>query len=169
MSKSFVGRVIEGRQKARQSGYPTANILSNKLEEDLAGCWVGVIEPDKFQTCYFVGIIPAGGGLIEAHIYELDENIYGNQVDFTLVHKVDSQGLTLDVEKYRKKRCDKCRFCTLKDYGYSAYTVLGTTSECELEQRSEYDYSSYWAQAENLFAVQCERYKKGEPTKEHLE
>ena len=164
----IIGKVIKGKQQARLQGYPTANIVSAQLLPEHVGTWVGVITIDEWQKKYFVGKVPPIGGLIEAHIYDFDKDIYNCEIELELSKQLPESGdLYADVVA-GKRRCSTCMYCDLEDYGYSAYTVLGTTSKCSRDLRSEFD-QEYNPQVEDLFAVTCSKYRGGEPREIKLE
>ena len=165
----ITGEVIKGRQKAREQGFPTANIVSAQLLPEHAGTWVGIITINEWQKKSFVGKVTPNGGLIEAHIYDFDADIYGVIVHLDLAFRIDSKDNLQDDVELGARRCSTCSFCDLKDYGYSAYTVLGTYSICSRDVRSQFDYSYFGNDVEDLFAVQCSKYRGGCPREIKIE
>ena len=71
----------------------------------------------------------------------------------------------------KPRRCTTCRNCYLEDYGYSNYTVEGTTVDCLLDLNPDLpqeDSGWDWDPASkdhriNRFAEGCARYEPGEP------
>ena len=63
-------------------------------------------------------------------------------------------------------RCDKCRHGKLKQYGYSSYTVEGTTFSCVLEQHPDGKFDRWYGEDKRLkYANKCKHYREGEPIK----
>lgn len=61
-------------------------------------------------------------------------------------------------------RCDQCRYAELHDYGYSNWTVEGTTFKCLLNLNPNGDFDRFYGADERLaYAEQCEKYRYGEP------
>lgn len=61
-------------------------------------------------------------------------------------------------------KCIDCKFCLLKDYGYSNYTVEGTDADCLLKMNPEFPCDSWYGDAEaHDFANVCPRFKAGAP------
>ena len=162
------GKVIKGSQQARLQGYPTANIVSAQLLPEHAGTWVGVVTIEEWQKKYFVGKVPPVGGLIEAHIYNYTGEIYNVELDLELSKQLPESGdLYADVVA-GERRCSTCSYCDLRDYGYSAWTVLGTKSECSRDLRGDFE-QEFQPQVEDLFAVTCPKYRSGKPREIKIE
>ena len=61
-------------------------------------------------------------------------------------------------------KCVECKFCVLKDYGYSNYTVEGTNADCFLDMNPDFPVDNYYGETpEHDFANVCPRFKVGEP------
>lgn len=60
--------------------------------------------------------------------------------------------------------CRKCRFAVEEDYGYSNYTVEGTTFKCLLGKHPEGEFDRFYGKdARLLFGATCESREPGEP------
>jgi len=61
------------------------------------------------------------------------------------------------------KNCDECKYCLLQDYGYSNYTVEGTTADCLLKLNPNLPKDHFYGEAEGLdFADTCQKYTAGD-------
>lgn len=61
-------------------------------------------------------------------------------------------------------KCDECKWCALRDHGYSNYTVEGTIAECLLDMNPGLPDDHRWGEASVLdFANVCPRFKEGSP------
>lgn len=59
--------------------------------------------------------------------------------------------------------CNDCRYCLNIDYGYSIYTVEGTTSYCLLKLNPSMPSDRAWGlDPSHQFAAQCPRFSPGE-------
>jgi riboflavin kinase/FMN adenylyltransferase len=89
------GEVILGRQVGRQIGYPTANISFTSENKILPKFGVYAVKIEVNTLHYFgmlnIGIKPTFGDLaptIEVHIFDFQENIYGNEVCVSFVKRI---------------------------------------------------------------------------------
>ncbi len=88
-SYEVVGEVIQGEQRGRKIGFPTANI--NVWEEQVIpanGVYAGwaTLGGERFMAVTNVGVRPtfAGQGVtVEAHLLDFDRDIYGQQLAFS--------------------------------------------------------------------------------------
>ena len=62
------------------------------------------------------------------------------------------------------KKCSNCKFATMEDYGYSDYTVEGTTVDCSLNKNPDLPTDNFYGEAKELkFAEECQSYLEGGP------
>jgi hypothetical protein len=60
--------------------------------------------------------------------------------------------------------CEDCSNCLLMDFGYSNYTVEGTTVVCMVGAHPNKEFDRFYGVDERLkFAEQCDKYTPGEP------
>lgn len=90
---SIVGRVVHGDKKGRTIGFPTANILLKRRVSPVHGVYaVSVIIAEKtFYGVANIGTRPTVAGLrqqLEVHIFDYNEQLYGQQVEVDLLHKL---------------------------------------------------------------------------------
>ncbi|RZN09670.1 hypothetical protein CWO91_16715 [Bradyrhizobium genosp. SA-3] len=63
-----------------------------------------------------------------------------------------------------KPSCNNCRWAIMRDYGYSNYTVEGTTFSCAQRLHPGGDFDRWYGRDERLeHAHKCEKYGEGEP------
>ena len=89
----IMGRVVYGRQLGRQLGVPTANIRLQRYRAALEGVFaVTVMGLDReFEGIANIGVRPTVDGkepLLEVHIFDFDEDIYGRLLTVTFLKKV---------------------------------------------------------------------------------
>jgi FAD synthase len=106
MSIKISGKVVEGKRKGRELGFPTANIeLKDKAE---SGVYAGKVITRELNTreCranekrigannklganeYKAGIfVSPDGKLLEAHLVGFSEDLYGKEIEVELVKKI---------------------------------------------------------------------------------
>lgn len=85
MNNLYFGTVQKGKQRGRTMGFPTANIPSNVAPS--FGAYAGTVTLDS-------AVLPAAvysdpdRKILEAHILDFDEDIYGKEITITLLTKV---------------------------------------------------------------------------------
>lgn len=91
------GRVIHGEQRGRLLGFPTANIALHRRTAPLQGVFV--------VRVYGLGSIPLAGvancgnrptiqdlkNLLEVHLFNFDQNIYGRFIEIEFLKKIRSE------------------------------------------------------------------------------
>jgi hypothetical protein len=61
-------------------------------------------------------------------------------------------------------KCTDCKYCIERDYGYSNWTVEGTSADCLLSLNPAMPVDRAWGLEPQLdFATQCAKFTKGEP------
>jgi riboflavin kinase/FMN adenylyltransferase len=88
------GRVARGRQLGRSIGFPTANIRLRRLSAPLSGVYAvrlhGLDDGTRVGMAN-LGTRPTVNGsdkLLEVHLFDFDEDIYGRHVSVEFVHKL---------------------------------------------------------------------------------
>lgn len=88
------GRVAHGDKRGRGIGFPTANIHLHRRATPVQGVFAVEmfgIEGEPVPGVANVGIRPTVGGtrtLLEVHLFDFDQNIYGRYVSVDFVHKI---------------------------------------------------------------------------------
>ena len=88
------GRVARGQQMGRTIGFPTANVPLWRLSTPLSG--VFAVRVHGLATGALVGVANLGTRptvkgshkLLEVHLFDFDEEIYGRHVSVEFVHKI---------------------------------------------------------------------------------
>ncbi len=96
LGRSFAmsGYVKRGDQRARSFGFPTANLRLHRKKVPLSGVYVVRVKgigPAPLFGVANVGTRPTVGGtrtLLEVHIFDFDQPIYGCYIDVEFVHKL---------------------------------------------------------------------------------
>ena len=61
-------------------------------------------------------------------------------------------------------KCTECKYCIAEAYGYSNYTVEGTSADCLLGLNADMPVDRAWGIEPALdFAAQCARFTAGDP------
>lgn len=60
-------------------------------------------------------------------------------------------------------QCDNCRYCVYRDYGYSNYTVEGTSKECGRGIHEPFDNFYKRAPEYQVIPDPCPSWSSGEP------
>ncbi len=89
----MMGHVVYGRQIGRTIGVPTANIRLQRYRSPLSGVFcVSVHGLDRrYEGVANIGVRPTVDGrepLLEVHIFDFDEDIYGRLLTVTVHHKL---------------------------------------------------------------------------------
>ena len=88
------GRVAHGRKLGRSIGFPTANIPLRRLSTPLSGIYavrLHGLADGSLPGAANLGTRPTVNGsekLLEVHLFDFDENIYGRHVSVEFVHKL---------------------------------------------------------------------------------
>jgi riboflavin kinase / FMN adenylyltransferase len=88
------GRVVRGQARAREMGYPTANLKLSRRRSPLEGIYatyVHGVAPKPLPSVTYVGsrpIIEDPTYVIEAHIFDFDRDIYGAAIKVEFIGKV---------------------------------------------------------------------------------
>lgn len=92
---SIQGNVIYGNQLARQFGFPTANLNMDRKNPALLGVYFVKIHHKETNQFYFgvanIGFRPTIDGkkaVLEAHLFEFDEMIYGQHLEIIFLRKI---------------------------------------------------------------------------------
>ena len=85
----FQGEVVRGYQKARISGYPTANVKLEQTTEMLVdGVYAALVHYKQavLPAALIVGVEPEK---IEIHLLDWSGDLYGQEVAFQIVQRVN--------------------------------------------------------------------------------
>ncbi len=90
----MMGRVIKGEGRGRQVGVPTANVHVKPNHRPLHGVYAVYVELDAHRSVPGVaniGFRPTVNGknfLLEVHLFDFRENIYGQQIKVSFIDKI---------------------------------------------------------------------------------
>jgi riboflavin kinase/FMN adenylyltransferase len=95
---SVCGRVVHGEKLGRKIGFPTANIQMQRKNTPIQGVFAvsmtGIGEQPIFGVAN-VGTKPTVNGgakvLLETHLFNFDQDIYGKYVEVHFKHKIRSE------------------------------------------------------------------------------
>lgn len=88
------GKVIKGRKVGRELGYPTANVNLRRRQSPVMGIFavrVHGLASNPLDAVASVGTRPTFEGtkpLLEVHIFDFDEDIYGNYIHVDFVSRI---------------------------------------------------------------------------------
>ncbi len=93
---SIAGRVAHGNKLGRTIGFPTANIMLNRLVVPIHGVYAVQIETQTgvFQGIANVGNRPTINGtkpLLEVHIFDFNRSIYGEAIEVRFIKKLRNE------------------------------------------------------------------------------
>ncbi|WP_371377852.1 bifunctional riboflavin kinase/FAD synthetase [Thalassotalea aquiviva] len=90
---SISGRVVHGDKQGRNLGFPTANVLLKRCVSPVKGVYV--VQAKLANNMYYgvanIGSRPTINGVrqqLEVHLFNFQKEIYGQQIDVTLLHKL---------------------------------------------------------------------------------
>ena len=97
-SYSVCGRVVHGEKLGRKIGFPTANIQMQRKNTPIQGVFAVTMTGIEEQPIYGVanvGTKPTVNGgekvLLETHLFDFDQDIYGKYVEVHFKHKIRSE------------------------------------------------------------------------------
>lgn len=107
----FTGKVISGKQRGRELGFPTANVCVEEYVDP--GVWAGwvricigeyspITQEGKKEYRSAIYVQPEGR-LLEAHILEFDGDLYGKRIEITLEKKIRDPQIFDSVELLKKQ------------------------------------------------------------------
>ena len=167
------GKRVKGQGKGTEIGFPTINMTLIELPEGISvGLWGVVTNWDKGITN--ISKSPEGFRL-ETHL--LNGNRFnisvGTSVELNFIKKLREPSKIKDVYKLidsdkklskdfftKLKTCENCELFYRQDYGYSNYTVEGSTQGCYAGKFE--DIGDYGTNIE-YEGVDCEYMIEGEP------
>jgi riboflavin kinase / FMN adenylyltransferase len=98
MIQTISGKVVQGKQKGRTLGFPTANIKIPENEKIDSGVYAGWTEVDSQKYPAGIFVSPNGNSL-EAHILNFSGDLYGKNIVVLLEKKIrDVMKFTSDEE-----------------------------------------------------------------------
>ncbi len=90
----MLGRIVQGQQRGRTIGFPTANVFLQRHRSPILGVYavkVHGLAKDAFYGVANVGNRPTVGGtrsLLEIHLFDFYEDIYGKYIKVEFCHKI---------------------------------------------------------------------------------
>lgn len=92
---SIIGRVFHGDKRGRQLGFPTANVLLKRRVSPLNGVFAVLVNTTygQFKGVANIGSRPTVAGIrqqLEVHIFDFDENLYGQSIEVVIKKKLRS-------------------------------------------------------------------------------
>jgi len=90
---SIIGRVFHGDKRGRQLGFPTANVLLKRQVSPLNGVFAVMVKTisGQFKGVANIGARPTINGVrqqLEVHIFDFDENLYGQCIEVIVKKKL---------------------------------------------------------------------------------
>ena len=105
---SLTGTVIEGKQKARELGFPTANVLLPTLQLPPDGVYAVLarVGEKKYRGIANIGHAPTLNDFlfpktVEVHLFDFDEDLYGKEISMTPVAYVRPEVKFSNIEELR--------------------------------------------------------------------
>ncbi|NQY27044.1 MAG: bifunctional riboflavin kinase/FAD synthetase [Piscirickettsiaceae bacterium] len=103
------GRVAHGDKRGRTMGFPTANIHLHRKKVPLSGVYAVQlfgVEGEPIQGVANVGVRPTIGAdkaLLEVHLFDFDQDIYGKHVQVYFLHKLRDEQKFSDLDALIKQ------------------------------------------------------------------
>ncbi len=100
---SILGRVIKGKRLSRCIGYPTANIKSGGEMIPSEGAYAAWVKWDGNILPGVLGIVNAEEGVIEAHLFDLQKDLYGLQLEVIFIERMRGRKFFSNREEARRQ------------------------------------------------------------------
>lgn len=105
---SIAGRVAHGNKLGRTIGFPTANIMLNRLVVPIHGVYAVIVETKTgiYQGIANVGNRPTINGtkpLLEVHIFDFNRAIYGEAIEVSFIKKIRNEVKFADFEALKQQ------------------------------------------------------------------
>ncbi|OOH85085.1 riboflavin biosynthesis protein RibF [Pasteurellaceae bacterium 15-036681] len=118
---SIRGRVAHGNKLGRTIGFPTANIMLNRLVNPIQGVYAVKVETPqgRFNGIANVGNRPTINGtkpLLEVHIFDFAETIYGQAIEVNFLKKIRSE-IKFESFEALKEQIEKDRIQAVEYFG----------------------------------------------------
>jgi riboflavin kinase / FMN adenylyltransferase len=87
---SIAGRVVQGAQRGRLIGFPTANIPLNRNRSPLSGVFTVRVN-GSLPGVANIGSRPTVDGtrtLLEVHLFDFDQSLYNHHIQVDFIHKL---------------------------------------------------------------------------------
>jgi riboflavin kinase/FMN adenylyltransferase len=117
LGRNFVisGKVQKGDQKGRTINFPTINIDMGEYLRPAFGVYAAKLQiegrSENFGGAVNIGVKPTAGGtkeLLEMHIFDFSENIYGHNVSVELIEYIRSEKKFGSLEELSKQIAEDC-------------------------------------------------------------
>ncbi|MCD5390403.1 riboflavin biosynthesis protein RibF [candidate division NPL-UPA2 bacterium] len=100
---SILGRVIRGKKVSRCIGYPTANIKSGGEMVPPEGAYAAWVKWDGNILPAVLGIVNAEEGVIEAHLFDFQKDLYGLQLEIIFIERMRGRKFFSNREEARRQ------------------------------------------------------------------
>lgn len=102
------GHVFHGDKKGRTIGFPTANILLQRLNSPLSGVFAvtATNSVNKWQGVANIGCRPTVNGTrdqLEVHLFDCQENLYSQRLEVEFLHKLRDETKFSSFDELRKQ------------------------------------------------------------------
>lgn len=97
----ITGEVVKGAQQGRALGYPTANIECSA--RDLGGVYAARVvlhDEASYQAAVF---FDAKRHILEAHLLDFNDDLYGEEIEVTLLHKIRESEVLSDTKMLKTR------------------------------------------------------------------
>lgn len=105
---SIIGRVFHGDKRGRELGFPTANVLLKRRVSPVSGVYA--VKVNTIDGAYFgvanIGSRPTFSGVrqqLEVHIFNFEQNIYGQSIEVVLLHKLREEQRFSSLEELKQQ------------------------------------------------------------------
>ncbi|MEI6729877.1 MAG: bifunctional riboflavin kinase/FAD synthetase [Pseudomonadota bacterium] len=111
---SISGRVIAGDKRGRTIGFPTANILPNRIFLPAQGVYavIAKIAGQLVKGVANIGTRPTFAGshvLLEVHLFDFEQEIYGEHVEISLIEHIRAEQKFAGFEELKTQITADCR------------------------------------------------------------
>ncbi len=105
------GKVIDGKRRGKDLGFPTANVSLSGGEEEGIYISYAVVNNKKMPSLTFIGAAVTFGEKevqAETYILDFDENLYGKEIEIELLKRIrDNKKFDTKEELIRQMEKDK--------------------------------------------------------------
>ena len=113
MNQTITGKIVKGKQRGRELGFPTINVRVDNVSQLSTGVYAGfvTVAEEKHKAAIFIGMPETFNEKdvqVEAHLLDFNGELYGEEASVELVEKIRGVEQFSNVEKLKEQIQKDC-------------------------------------------------------------